>query len=154
MKSEAKHLRLSDGRRLAYQEYGDPDGSPALFFHGWIGSRLDFAPNDEMARSLGVRVIALDRPGCGESDFKGDRQLLDWPKDVSEAADNLGFGQFAVCGQNLGDSLRDGPGCGTAGIVGEATDVDSRSRSVARHHLPQFLEEVLDEDEPRTRVKR
>ena len=46
---------------------------------------------------------------------------------------------------DLGDSLRNGPGCGTAG---DATDVDSLGRSVVRHHLPQLLEEVLDEDEP------
>ncbi len=36
---------------------------------------------------------------------------------------------------------------GTAVIVGGAKDADSRSWSVVRHHLPQLLEEVLDEDE-------
>ncbi len=36
-----------------------------------------------------------------------------------------------------------------AQIVGDATEVDSRCRSVVRHHLPQLLEEVLDEAFPR-----
>jgi len=47
--SEPQYAQLPDGRRLAYQEYGDPNGSPVFFFHGWLGSRLDFAPNDELA---------------------------------------------------------------------------------------------------------
>ena len=99
---EPSIVRLSDERRLGYQEYGDPQGSPIFFFHGWIGSRLDFAPNDEIARNLGVRVIAVDRPGCGSSDFQDHRRLLDWPDDVSELADTLGFDRFAVCGHSFG----------------------------------------------------
>ncbi len=50
---------------------------------------------------------------------------------------------------DLRDSLRDGPGCGTAQIGGDATEVDPLSRSIVRHHLPQLLEEVLDEDNGR-----
>ena len=38
---------LRDGRQLAFAEYGDPAGWPVFFFHGWPGSRLDFAPNDD-----------------------------------------------------------------------------------------------------------
>jgi pimeloyl-ACP methyl ester carboxylesterase len=33
-------LRLSDGRRLGYAEYGDPEGEPIMLFHGTPGSRL------------------------------------------------------------------------------------------------------------------
>jgi pimeloyl-ACP methyl ester carboxylesterase len=62
---EASHVRLPDGRQLGYQEYGDPHGHSVFFFHGWIGSRLDFAPNDAIARGLGIRVVSVDRPACG-----------------------------------------------------------------------------------------
>lgn len=99
---KASHVQLSDGRQIGYQEYGDREGSPVFFFHGWIGSRLDFAPNDDIARELGARVIAVDRPGCGSSDFKERRRLLDWPDDVSELADALGFDQFAIWGHSFG----------------------------------------------------
>jgi pimeloyl-ACP methyl ester carboxylesterase len=99
---EASHVQLSDGRQIGYQEYGDGEGVPVFFFHGWIGSRLDFAPNDEIARDLGVRVIAVDRPGCGASDFKEGRRLLDWPDDISELADALELERFAVCGHSFG----------------------------------------------------
>lgn len=99
---DASHVQLSDGRQIGYQEYGDREGRPVFFFHGWIGSRLDFGPNDDIARELGVRVIAVDRPGCGSSDFQRGRRLLDWPRDVSEMADALKLGQFAICGHSFG----------------------------------------------------
>ena len=35
----AQLLRLSDGRQLGYADYGDPDGTPVMFFHGTPGSR-------------------------------------------------------------------------------------------------------------------
>ena len=98
----ASYFQLSDGRQLGYQEYGDPEGRPIFFFHGWMGSRLDFAPNDGVARELGARVISVDRPGCGASDFQKGRQLLDWPRDVAELADGLGFERFGVCGHSFG----------------------------------------------------
>jgi pimeloyl-ACP methyl ester carboxylesterase len=95
-------IRLKDGRLLGYAEYGAPQGKPVFFFHGWIGSRLDFRPNDAIAHSLGARVIAIDRPGCGLSDFKPGRTILDWPNDVAELADSLGIDQFAVSGHSFG----------------------------------------------------
>lgn len=100
--SEPQYAQLPDGRRLAYQEYGDPNGSPVFFFHGWLGSRLDFAPNDELARAVGARVISVDRPGCGESDFQHNRRLLDWPQDIAATADAMGLKKFAVCGHSFG----------------------------------------------------
>jgi pimeloyl-ACP methyl ester carboxylesterase len=98
----ASHIQLSDGRRIGYQEYGDPKGHPVFFFHGWMGSRLDFAPNDGIARELGIRVISVDRPGCGSSDFQRGRQLLDWPRDIAELADALEIEKFALCGHSFG----------------------------------------------------
>ena len=32
---------LEDGRRLTYQQIGDPQGQPVFFFHGSPGSRLE-----------------------------------------------------------------------------------------------------------------
>ena len=95
-------IKLKDGRLLGYAEYGALQGKPVFFFHGWIGSRLDFCPNDTIAHSLGARVIAIDRPGCGLSDFKPGRTILDWPDDVAELADGLGIDRFAVSGHSFG----------------------------------------------------
>ncbi len=48
------------------------------------------------------RWIAIDRPGIGLSDFQPRRTLLDWPEDVVELADALGFDRFGVVGVSAG----------------------------------------------------
>jgi len=91
-------IRLRDGRQLGYAEWGDPGGWPLLYFHGWPGSRLEARLADEAARANGVRLIALDRPGMGLSDYQPRRTLADWPDDVLEVAAALGLERFAVLG--------------------------------------------------------
>jgi pimeloyl-ACP methyl ester carboxylesterase len=95
-------IRLSNGRRLTFCEYGAADGTPAFFFHGWPGSRLDFAANQAAAAAAGVRVIAVDRPGIGGSDPQPRRTVLDWPADIAALADSLGLDRFAVFGFSFG----------------------------------------------------
>jgi pimeloyl-ACP methyl ester carboxylesterase len=56
----------------------------------------------EQAISHGVRLIAFDRPGIGRSDPRPGFDLLAWPDDVAEAADQLGIGRFAVSGLSGG----------------------------------------------------
>jgi alpha-beta hydrolase superfamily lysophospholipase len=85
----AKQFRLADGRLLGYAEYGDPSGKPIFHFHGWLSSRLEFGPIHDVAQSLGTRVISIDRPGCGLSDLKPGRKIVDWPDDVAALADSL-----------------------------------------------------------------
>ncbi len=92
------HLRLNDGRRLGYMDYGDPGGRPVFLFHGLPGSRLQGHPDRSIAASLGVRLIGVDRPGFGLSDFQATRTLLEWPDDAEALADHLGLSRFAVLG--------------------------------------------------------
>lgn len=94
--------RLPDGRRIGYADYGAADGFPVFYFHGSPGSRLEACLATEAAESQGVRLIAVDRPGYGLSDPRPDRQLLDWPDDVSALADTLGLKQFSVLGASGG----------------------------------------------------
>jgi pimeloyl-ACP methyl ester carboxylesterase len=95
-------LLLRDGRRLGCAEYGKPDGEPGFYFHGHPGSRLEPQFADAAAREAGVRIIALDRPGYGLSDFQPDRTILDWPRDVEEVAEMLGLDRFSVLGSSGG----------------------------------------------------
>ena len=98
-------IRLSDGRQLAYAEYGEQDGFPVFLFHGLPGSRLcwGYIPGNPYA--MGLHIIAVDRPGYGQSDPKPGRSLLDWPDDIVELADSLKLGKFAIIGVSGG-----GPG--------------------------------------------
>jgi pimeloyl-ACP methyl ester carboxylesterase len=95
-------LRLRDGRRLGFAQYGRPDGEPLFYFHGHPGSRLEAQFADAAAAEAGFQVIALDRPGYGLSDFQSGRALRDWPSDVAEAADLLGLATFSVAGASGG----------------------------------------------------
>ena len=92
----ASHIQFQN-RRLSFAEYGDPAGKPVFLCHGTPGSRLN-RPDDETTLALGVRLIVIDRPGCGMSDFLPGRTLLDWPRDLGAVADGLGIERFAVVG--------------------------------------------------------
>ncbi len=97
-----KVISLRDERTLGYAEYGDPSGKPVFFFHGLPGSRLQRHPDDSIAIELGARIITIDRPGYGLSDFQHGRTLLDWPNDVAQLADALNIDQFAAIGLSGG----------------------------------------------------
>ena len=97
-----KTIKLSDDRTLAYLESGDPTGLPVFFFHGAPGSRLDGLIFDELNQQLGIRMITLDRPGYGLSDFQENRTYIDWPDDVVDLADHLTIDRFAALGWSTG----------------------------------------------------
>jgi pimeloyl-ACP methyl ester carboxylesterase len=93
---------LPDKRRLGYAEYGDRQGQPVLLFHGAPGSRLFRHPDDSIAARLGLRLITVDRPGYGLSDYQPGREILDWPTDITFLANALGLDRFAVIGLSGG----------------------------------------------------
>jgi pimeloyl-ACP methyl ester carboxylesterase len=95
-------LQLADGRTLAYEEWGDVDGTPVFFAHGTGDSRLARYPDDTLTRSLGLRLITADRPGVGGSTQLRGRSLLDWPQDVAALADELEIERFAIAGWSGG----------------------------------------------------
>ncbi len=102
MNGEIQTIKLKDGRRLAFVEYGDPKGKPLMYFHGWPASHLSAAKYDALAKKMHIRVIAPDRSGYGLSDFKKGRTILDWPRDVVELANFLKIQKFAVLGVSGG----------------------------------------------------
>lgn len=100
---ETEHrIRLADGRTLAYLALGDPGGSPVLYFHGFPGSRLEGRLAAGAARQLGLRLLAPERPGFGESTFQPGRTIGAWAADVTELADQLALERFAVVGVSGG----------------------------------------------------
>jgi pimeloyl-ACP methyl ester carboxylesterase len=95
-------ITLRGGRKLSFADYGDPDGEPIIFFHGFPGSRFDGEHAGQVAAGMGIRLIAPERPGMGLSDFQPYRRLLDWPADVEQLADALGLATFGVLGYSGG----------------------------------------------------
>jgi pimeloyl-ACP methyl ester carboxylesterase len=98
--SESQLLTLSDGRTLAYANYGASASShlPIFYHHGCPTSGVECALWHEAALSLDIRLIAVDRPGIGISTFQSSRTILDWPNDLLALADHLEIQQFNVLG--------------------------------------------------------
>jgi pimeloyl-ACP methyl ester carboxylesterase len=94
----ARITTLRDGRKLEVQEYGDPAGHPAFFFHGLIGSHHQASYVAEQARQSGLRIIAPNRPGVGRSEFADRSTPLDAVADVEDIAAALQLGEFSLIG--------------------------------------------------------
>ena len=95
-------FRQSDGRTLTYRQYGQPDGEPVFFFHGWPGESHQASLLHDAALQLGVRLISPNRPGIGGSSPQPERSLLDWPPLVAGLADALGITRFRIFGLSGG----------------------------------------------------
>lgn len=96
-------LHLERGRELGYAEYGPVTGRPLLWFHGTPGARGQVAPAMRVAASeRGVRLIAVERPGIGDSTPHLYAALVDWAADVEALCDALGLGRVAVGGLSGG----------------------------------------------------
>jgi pimeloyl-ACP methyl ester carboxylesterase len=89
-----KFVTLHGGAVVALQEYGDVDGTPVIFCHGWPSSCTMAQLTDEPARELGIRIISPDRPGISGSSLQADRKLADWPRVLEGVLDHLGIGEF------------------------------------------------------------
>ena len=96
--------RLANGCVLSYSEFGEPSGPLVFYFHGTPGACLEAGLIEEEACQTGVRLIAVDRPGIGTSTYLPNRRILDWPDNVVQLADCLGYANssFGILGLSGG----------------------------------------------------
>lgn len=140
-----RQIRLQDGRKLGYSEFGDLNGFPVINNHGGLVCRLDITPADEVAKELGVRIISPDRPGLGLSDPKVGRTMLDWSDDIQQLADQLELKQFGVIGWSMGGQYA--LACAyqlanrvtAAAIIAGAVPLDSPDSFDALNKLDQYF---------------
>jgi pimeloyl-ACP methyl ester carboxylesterase len=132
-------VQLGDGRRLTFAESGPRSGVPVLYCHGAIGTPLGGSVDlDAITWRLGVRQIAVNRPGIGGSDPAAGRTVLGFAADVSALLDALALVARApsLC-TALGDSMlpaiRRHPGL--------------LSRVIAAHSAPHEREQLARPDE-------
>jgi pimeloyl-ACP methyl ester carboxylesterase len=90
--------RLPDGRRLGVAEYGAADGEVVLVFHGLPGSRRQMHPDTACATRLGLRLVALDRPGCGGSDPNPGRDASAVARDLVRFMDLANLERVLLAG--------------------------------------------------------
>jgi pimeloyl-ACP methyl ester carboxylesterase len=124
------------GRAVGFYEYGDPTGAPVMVLHGTPACGAGFAGwGDAPARTLGLRLLAPDRPGVGLTARRDGYRVADYADDVAALADTLGIDGFAVwgysgggpyalaCAARLGDRVRRTAVCAGAGQVGAWAEI-------------------------------
>jgi pimeloyl-ACP methyl ester carboxylesterase len=89
-------IQLDGGAAIAVEEYGDANGLPVIFCHGWPSSRTMARLADEPARDLGIRIISPDRPGICGSTLQQNRKLADWPQVLEQLVDHLHIREFRM----------------------------------------------------------
>jgi pimeloyl-ACP methyl ester carboxylesterase len=95
-------MQAPDGRRLAFAEWGDPNGFPVFSLHGTPSSRFARHHDESKYVQADARLITYDRPGYGGSDRRPGRRVVDCVEDVAAIADTLGLERFAVTGGSGG----------------------------------------------------
>lgn len=98
----ANTLVLQDGRILGFELFGDRNGDPVFFFHGFPGSRSQAALVSAQAQKGGMCLVAFDRPGFGESSPHPSRTIVGIVHDVLELANELGYLRFGLVGVSCG----------------------------------------------------
>lgn len=89
---------------LAYEDHGGGDESPPLVFvHGAGGSRLHWPPT--LRRLSGVRCLALDLPGHGQSSGEGETSIGGYVRRVDEWRHALGLGRAFLVGHSMGSAI-------------------------------------------------
>src|SRR4029079_6061595 len=61
-------VRGGGGLQLHVREWGEPDGPPILFIHGWSQNHLCWAKKYESELADEVRLVAFDLRGHGMSE--------------------------------------------------------------------------------------
>jgi len=96
--SDTSLHQLPGNRILSYVEMGPADGTPVFYFHGFPGSHQDIHlfKGAEYAEKYHLRLIAVDRPGYGNSESSPGRTLADWPEDIIHLAKALDLESYSI----------------------------------------------------------
>ncbi|KAK6358957.1 hypothetical protein TWF696_000129 [Orbilia brochopaga] len=94
----------NSGRTISFSEVGDPNGYAVFICVGMGLTRYVTAFYDELALSLGLRLITPDRPGVGESDAipESERTVLSWPDDILYICQSLKITKFSLLAHSAG----------------------------------------------------
>lgn len=136
-------IKLSDGRKLGYFEYGDRDGLPALYLHGSLDSGLIM--KQQKLCGSGVRLIAVERGGVGESTPNPDPSSHAYAQDLKELVDQLGLDRYSVIGRSMGswDAVTlcqiDFERAGLLALVGGRLPVADEAQHAVNHPFYQAL---------------
>jgi len=94
------------GLELRAMAWGPKNAPPLLALHGWLDNCATFIPL--MQHLFGFRVVALDLPGHGHSDWRpasATYHFADWIPFAFDVADSLGWRGFSILGHCMGAGI-------------------------------------------------
>jgi pimeloyl-ACP methyl ester carboxylesterase len=95
-------VRLSSGAPTSYREVGPTTGRPVLYLHGTPSSRMEVGGTlSDEAATLGLRILAPDRPGYGRTPFVR-YDVRDYPEHIMGLLDVIEVGQVGIIGVSGG----------------------------------------------------
>lgn len=97
-----QHIILKDNRKLGLAEYGAIDGYPIVYCHGSQSSRFEIHYDLAFAIENDLRILTIDRPGHGISDFNPKGTILEFANDVKQLTEHLKIDSFSVVGMSAG----------------------------------------------------
>ncbi|WP_036506574.1 alpha/beta fold hydrolase [Nocardioides sp. URHA0020] len=101
--SDLLHVPGPDGRTIETLVGGDPDGVGLLFHGGSPSAAAAYQPFDDAARSLGLRLVTISRPGYGASTPRpAPGRYADDVVESEIVLDHLGIDQFVTLGWSGG----------------------------------------------------
>jgi pimeloyl-ACP methyl ester carboxylesterase len=131
--------RLPQGRFLGWAEWGPEQGLPVLFFSGAaMGRGLGFGA--DVLERLGIRLIALERPGLGASDPDPHRSLGDWAGDAANFAAARELAELGIVAFSQGAPF--GLACAAAGL-GSALALVSGQDDLSHPDMADLLDETV-----------
>lgn len=104
---ESGRLDVGEGHELYWEQWGNPEADPTLFFHGGPGS--GFSDGHKLLFSSAVHnVVFLDQRGCGKSTpfaETSNNTTQDLISDTERLRENLGIEKWNVVGGSWGSTL-------------------------------------------------
>ncbi len=97
-----QNIILKDGRKLGFAEYGKVNGYPIIYCHGSQSSRLEIHYDHSFAIENDLRIIIIDRPGHGISDFNPNGSILEFARDAKQLIAHLEIDKLSVAGMSAG----------------------------------------------------
>lgn len=143
------HLPAVDGHEVYFEQCGNPDGFPALFFHGGPGAGCDSKDRRYFDREK-IRIVLSDQRGCGCSKpfVKIDNNTTwDLIEDTGRLINHLGITEAIFWGGSWGSTMallsaikypELVAGMNLRGIfLGESDELDYSAKGLLAQHYPE-----------------
>ena len=105
-KVTSEYVYSTNGVKLSFSEYGNPNGQPVLFIHGWSQSKEMWQQQLTAPELQDYRLIAFDLRGHGQSTKTMNPaeyvSANNWADDISAVIRKLGLSDVTVVAHSYG----------------------------------------------------